>query len=186
MSDLSITEYLKKLEMEERDTPRLKRIIDGSESVRIVLEEFSDEIKHTRFRKRIRKILDRNTREIRPFENGLHEKSFKAILTDRNVFNKEYLAAVYLLTSDNRTWRKVKAYMNDDGVSYKAVKDIPSDNGYALFQLARDLTEGTEHISLSEIYSGAGIDTRMFMVITKALCIYRYGVGAIGIDKSII
>lgn len=181
IKDLSLQEYFELVKDTAEQTSNQERIHEGKATMREVLDELTDEVKHPTFNRRLGRYLERNQRVIKPFESGFHKQQFESQITDNNCSDSNYLAAIYLLTSEETTWRAVREYVSKSGIKYDLIDHIPSNEGYTLFQLAKDITEGTRHITLADISNSAVIKPKMFLIICKALAISRYGIGAVGI-----
>lgn len=181
IKDSSLLEYLDLVMENSLGERRKDAIAEGDKTMREVLNELAGDVKHPTFNRRLSRYLERNQKVIKPFENGFHKQQFENQVTDKNRSDNNYLAAIYLLTSEEKTWRAIREFVNKNGIKYDLVEDIPTDNGYALFQIAKDLTDGTRHITLADIADSKVIKPQMFMVICKALAISIYGAGAVGI-----
>lgn len=181
IKNLSLQEYLNYAMENAKKTPHEDQITEGTASMQEVLEDLIDEVEYPSFNNRLGRYLQRNHRVIKPFESGIHRQLFESQITDKNCSDSNYMAAIYLLTSEENTWRSVREYVSKQGIKYDLVDPIPSDDGYTLFQLAKDITQGTKHATLADIVSSTTIKPQMFLVICKAIAISRYGVGAVGI-----
>ena len=181
IKNLSLQEYLNYAMENAKSSPNTDQITEGKASMEDALYALIGEMDFPNFEKRLGRYLERNQRVIKPFENGMHRQQFENQITDKNCSDNSYLAAIYLLTAEENTWRTVREYVSKQGIKYDLVDPIPSNDGYTLFQLAKDLTQGTKHASLADIVSSTTIKPQMFLIICKALAISRYGIGAVGI-----
>ena len=93
-----------------------------------------------------------------------HQKRFDSLLDGKsNPADTDVLyAALYLLSADRFLWGKSVPAVKPDAVHFKEIQIHGVDlGGYVLFHTAKDLYQGTQHISLSElsnyeaVYDGA-------------------------------
>lgn len=177
---MSLSQYLDYVEDSITDSPDTK-IVEGKATTRESLEALLEEMKHPTYNRRLGRYLERNNREIRAFESLYHKQQFMALLNKKNCLDYRYLAALYLLTADERVWRDVRDAVTKNNIHFEKVTSIPSKDGYEIYQVAKDLAEDTSHINLADIASSSTTKPSVFVVISKALAICRYGVGAVGI-----
>lgn len=70
-----------------------------------------------------------------------------------------------------------------DAVHFKEIQIHGGDlGGYVLFHTARDLYQGTQHISLLELTDPELVGDEIFRLIIQAFLIRRYGLGAISAE----
>ena len=93
-------------------------------------------------------------------------------------------AALYLLSADRFLWGKSVPAVKPDAVHFKEIQ-IHGVNlgGYVLFHTAKDLYQGTQHISLSELTDPELVGDEIFRLIIHALLIRRYGLEAISAER---
>lgn len=180
IKNMSLSQYLDYVAEINTNAPD-EKIVEGKATIREVLTELTGEIKHPTYNRRLGRYLERNKREIKPFESNFHKQQFEHQITKKNCSDNRYMAAMYLLTADEKTWRVVREEISKNGINYMAIENIPADDGYELFQVAKDLTDETCHITLADIAASQITKPGVFMIISKALAICRYGVGAVGI-----
>ncbi len=92
----------------------------------------------------------------------------------------EFLAALFILTSDNKLWNKAKYAVTINGIDFKSidVKGINSDE-YTLFKASQDILEGTRHLDLNDLGDNKVIGDNIFELIKTALYVRRYGIDAL-------
>lgn len=179
--NMSLSDYLDLIIEMIDSEPINSDISDGKASMKEVLDEFAKDTSYPPICKRLGRYLDRCKREIKPFENTFHKQQFESLITDKNSLDRDYLAALYLLTAEDKTWRSVREFVSKNGIKYDLVTPVPKDSGYMLFNIARDITDGTKHITLRDIADKNVLTPSQFLLLCKALSISRYGVGAVGI-----
>ena len=149
-----------------------------------VLDELIKDTDYPPICKRLGRYLERSTREIKPFESTFHGQQFRNLITDKNSSDHNYLAALYLLTAEDKTWRAVREHVSNSGIKYDLVSPIPKGDGYTLFNLAQDISDGKTHITLRDIADRCVLTPQMFLLVCKAIAISRYGSGAVGIKPK--
>ena len=93
-------------------------------------------------------------------------------------------AALYLLSADRFLWGKSVAAIQPDIIRFKEIQIHGVDlGGYVLFHTAKDLYQGTQHISLSELTDPELVGDEIFRLIIHALLIRRYGLEAISAER---
>lgn len=181
ITELSITEYLNFVLEKSEGASKTDKFSDGKATMREVLEELICDLKHPTFNRRLGRFLERNQRVVKRFENAFHEKQFKNQIENLAFDDGNYLAAMYLLTADRRIWGSIGKKISQKGISYDLITKLNSDEEYVLFQVAKDIIDGTKHVTLSDISNAGIVKPKMFLIICKAISIYRYGIGAVGI-----
>ena len=115
-----------------------------------------------------------------------HQERFDSLLDEKsNPADMDVLyAALYLLSADRFLWGKSVPAVKPDAVHFKEIQ-IHGVNlgGYVLFHTAKDLYQGTQHISLSELTDPELVGDEIFRLIIHALLIRRYGLEAISAER---
>lgn len=94
-------------------------------------------------------------------------------------------AALYLLSADQFLWGKSVSSIEPDMIYFQKIRIHGVDlNGYVLFHTAKDLYQGTKHISLSELVDSELVDDMTFELIITAFLIRRYGCGVLNAERS--
>lgn len=90
--------------------------------------------------------------------------------------NPRYLAALFLLTADGRLYSLAERhiYPNRFEIKHLRLSDMTT-NSYALYQVAKTIYTGKEHIKLNEIADKNLIDNQTFKAIIHAILIVKYG-----------
>lgn len=110
------------------------------------------------------------------FRGKAHEVMFRNAIAHENNSDRDRLAVIYLLTGDKFLWSKVRQSGADRDFDFSAVHLASiSPDAYTLFMTARDLYEGTKHISVSDIADRNIVSHKIFGIICDALSICRYG-----------
>lgn len=115
-----------------------------------------------------------------------HQERFDSLLDGKsNPADTDVLyAALYLLSADRFLWGKSVPAVKPDAVHFKEIQIHGVDlGGYVLFHTAKDLYQGTQHISLSELTDPELVGDEIFRLIIHALLIRRYGLDAISAER---
>lgn len=115
-----------------------------------------------------------------------HRERFESV-RDKNIPipNKEAIcAALYLLSADTFLWGKSVSFIQQDSIRFKEIKIHGVDlNGYVLFHTAKDLYQGTNHISISELIDPELVGDITFELIVTAFLIRRYGHNVLNAER---
>lgn len=85
-------------------------------------------------------------------------------------------AALYLLSADCFLWGRSAAAVQPDIICFQEIGIHGVDlGGYVLFHTAKDLYQGTKHISLSELTDPELVSDETFRLLIAAFLIRRYG-----------
>ena len=105
--------------------------------------------------------------------------------SDRRRDTPAYIAAMYLLTSDQDTAKRTANCFYRDGImfSYATTKGI-SPHGYTLLGAAKDIYANGDSIALTDLADSEVVDSTAFCLIVNALLIARYGIAALDIQKK--
>ena len=110
------------------------------------------------------------------FKNQTHRIYFAKAVAQINQNDRTLLAAVYLLTADNRLWQNVKKHVHYKEIRFEYIcLSGSTENGYTLFCCARDIYMGSKHLSVNDLADARLIPPVIFNVICTALAIARYG-----------
>ena len=115
-----------------------------------------------------------------------HQERFDSLLDGKsNSADTDVLyAALYLLSADRFLWGRSVPAVKPDDVHFKEIQIHGVDlGGYVLFHTAKDLYQGTQHISLSELTDPELIGDEIFRLIIHALLIRRYGLEATSAER---
>ena len=95
-----------------------------------------------------------------------------------------YLAAIYLLTSNEDLYRRAANCFCRCGLelSYATTRGISSRN-YALLSAARDIYSDTTGLTLADLSSKELVDELAFSLIVNAMLIARYGSAVLNIRE---
>lgn len=105
---------------------------------------------------------------------------FLEVSRNMNRSNYALLAALYLLTADSRLWNQVKDCVQHNQILFDQMKPKNhSTNSYALFSVAKDLSIGTNHMTLCDLADTELIPPKIFVIICNSMAIYRLGLDAI-------
>ena len=120
------------------------------------------------------------------FRNRIHEQIYLDSLQN-NPFRctEQYLAALYILTSDKLLWRISKAKVKAKKIRFNAIKVYGTASiQYILVKVASDLYRDTAYSSYKELCDKNLITDRYFELIITAMHIRRYGYDYLPIKRT--
>ena len=120
------------------------------------------------------------------YKNTTHAMIYKTFLINAPFkFSNRFLAATYLLSASNDTWKRAKKAIHDKKINFKEIdKHSLRPYGYALLTMAQDIYENTTHINLFDISDPYLISDKTLDLIVGAMIIAREGYPATGVQKS--
>ena len=116
-----------------------------------------------------------------------HRERFNSLWPKRcNAVDEDAMcAALYLLSADRFLWGRSAAAVQPDMIRFKEIGIHGVDlGGYVLFHTARDLYQGTKHISLSELTDPELVSDETFRLLIAAFLIRRYGADVLEEERS--
>ena len=116
---MSLSQFMDFMAENIVDTTETVRISEGDATPREVLEELVNEIPERGFCGRLSRYLTKNKRAIKSFESSFHKQQFASLITSKNCVDTDYMAALYLLTADEATWRSVREFVGKEGIKYE-------------------------------------------------------------------
>ena len=117
---------------------------------------------------------------MKSFRNNAHRTVFLEVSRNMSRNNHAALAALYLLAADSRLWNQVKDFVQHNQILFDQMRPKNhSINSYALFSVAKDLSLGTNHMTLCDLADTELIPPKVFAIICNALAIRRCGLDAI-------
>lgn len=138
------------------------------------------------FTARVQKIMEtesnpqRSKRNRMPYRNAGHKKRFQDICQS-GLFPKMngshgYAAAIFLLTADDFVWSRAVSHIHSGRIHFGAVRIRGVDlDGYAIFQMAKELYSGRAYITISELCDPDLINDRLLYLILHAFLVRRHG-----------
>lgn len=113
-----------------------------------------------------------------------HQERFDRLWCRNSGQEDAMCAALYLLSADCFLWGKSVPAVRPGTICFKEIQIHGVDlGGYVLFHTAKDLYQGTQHISLSELTDSELVGDEIFRLIIHALLIRRYGLEAISAER---
>ena len=108
-----------------------------------------------------------------------HKRRFCEGLSALGVSSSLVAAQIFLLSANVRLWHKVKPYIISGKIAYPfvelALQDV-NDKAHSLYLAAKDLSDGSKNISLSDISDEEHFDFDVFRMICYSVAIAAYGV----------
>lgn len=142
-------------------------------------------IKNPEFKERFYDYFTERRFQPMKFRGEWHKKLFNNEVKIRNAISPTMLAALYLLTADNRLWLRAKDHVSYHNVDFEQIYigDI-SPASYTFFMTAKDLCRGTKHITISDLADKETISNKLFGIICEAMTLRRYGLAALNAAKD--
>lgn len=164
-----------------------EKVYCGCASLTAVWRYLAFEIGHERLIKRVIhyiRICKRKKNNPTVFYDTAHQTVFSNYYLKLNHENSKLIAAVYLLSADERLRKSAWSHINMNDISFGKIKpkNLSSDT-YTLFCAAKDLYLGSEHFSFSDLADPAVVDITRFCLVLNALGIIRFGYNYVNIKK---
>ena len=117
---------------------------------------------------------------IMKFRNEKHCSTFLNEAKKQSLKNYKIIAALYLLTADEKLWETAKSSVGKDDIVFDNIHlKNGSENAYALYCAAKDLYNGSRHLAIDDIADGTIIKNKVFSLICNAMLIKRKGLAAV-------
>ena len=113
------------------------------------------------------------------FRDDRHGVQFEKEIRLHKGCGKKFTAALFLLTADHRLWVQVEPYVGTKHIDIESAKPQHL-NGltYVCFALAKDILTGSRTVVMSELADPDLLSPRNFMMVSLAMLIRGYGLGA--------
>ena len=137
------------------------------------------ELKCPEFSARVMSLLmEQNA--MKSFMNKKHKTLFFDVMDEYDSLDTLLMAALYLLTADEKLWQQAKKHIKDDTINFKKFKPQDcSTTTYSLFCVAKDLYKGSTHCTLADLADSSIVTNRLFNIICNAFLIRVYGIGVV-------
>ena len=136
-------------------------------------------VKTFAFRYRLNLAIERAEELGSCFISVGHKRRFCEGISALGVSSNLVAAQIFLLSANVRLWHKVKPYLISGKIAYPfielALQDV-SDKAHSLYLAAKDLSDGSKNISLSDISDEEHFDFDVFRMICYSVAIAAYGV----------
>ncbi len=111
-----------------------------------------------------------------------HKRRFCEGISALSVSDNLVAAQIFLLSANVRLWHKVKPYLISGKIAYPfvelALQDV-SDKAHSLYLAAKDFSDGSKNISLSDISDEEHFNFDVFRMICYSVAIAAYGVESV-------
>jgi hypothetical protein len=139
-------------------------------------------VKSFAFRYRLNLAIERAEEMGSCFISVGHKRRFCEGLSALGTSDNLVAAQLFLLSANVRLWHKVKPYLISGKIAYPfvelALQDV-SDKAHSLYLAAKDLSDGSKNISLSDISNEEHFDFDVFRMICYSVAITAYGVESV-------
>ena len=119
------------------------------------------------------------------FRDGLHRKAFHEAAKKQEEKNYELLAALYLLTSDEKVWKCAKDKVRKGQIFFEEIRlGSASEESYCLYAAAKDIYLGSGNIRLRDLGKRNMMNQTVYSQILTAVSICRFGLAVIRIGET--
>ena len=119
------------------------------------------------------------------FRDGLHKQTFHAAVKKQEEKNYELLAALYLLTADEKVWNCAKDKVRKGQIFFDEIRlGSVSEESYCLYAAAKDIYLGTGTIRLRDLGKRNMMNQTVYAQVLTAVSICRFGLAVIRIGET--
>lgn len=119
------------------------------------------------------------------FRNSLHKQAFHGAAKKQEEKNHALLAALYLLTADEKVWKCAKDKVRKGKIAFDEIKlGSVSEESYCLYAAAKDFYFGTGSIRLRDLAHIGTMNQRVYTQVLNAVSICRFGLAVIRIGEA--
>ena len=145
-----------------------------------VLKAIQYDTGNIKLKHRIEEMLEDDVMKNKMFATLGHQSRFEKAIKTINKKNKSLVAAVYLLTIDNKVWSEFRPFVSTNNIPLDTKRLHSSGEfGYVYYCAAKDLLLGTRSITIGELADKSLVPARVFALIINAFSIKQYGIKAI-------
>ena len=172
---------LRKLEAFMQEVPNFP-----PKGVKVDLDKLEDEILLFEIENVIVNLKQHKGKDkIMKFRNDQHRSTFLKEAKKQSLKNHKLIAALYLLTADTKLWDTAKSSVGKDDIIFENIHlKGSSETVYTLYCAAKDLYNGSRHLSIDDIADSGLIKNKVFTLICNALLIKRKGLAAVIVMKN--
>ena len=158
----------------------------GSCTYKSLITRFLQELQIDSLTRRIVKtIQEGNEGHDMLFRDAAHKQRFAALRKEQTVgvlAKPPFMAALFLLASDQFLWSRAKSAIHSDRIDFSAIdiRGITMES-YAVYQTARDLYYGTQHITLADLTDPELVNDSLLRLLINSFLVRRHGLGALGV-----
>ena len=119
------------------------------------------------------------------FRDGLHRQAFHEAAKKQEEKNYELLAALYLLTADEKVWNCAKDKVRKGQIFFEGIwLGSVSEESYCLYAAAKDIYLGSGNIRLRDLGKRNMMNQTVYSQIMTAVSICRFGIAVIRIGET--
>ena len=119
------------------------------------------------------------------FRDGLHRQAFHEAAKKQEEKNYELLAALYLLTSNEKVWNCAKDKVRKGRIFFEEIRlGSVSEESYCLYAAAKDIYLGSGNIRLRDLGNRNMMNQTVYSQIMTAVSICRFGIAVIRIGET--
>lgn len=118
------------------------------------------------------------------FGDGLHRQVFHEAAKKQEEKNYELLAALYLLTADEKVWNCAKDKVRKGRIFFEEIRiGSVSEESYYLYAAAKDIYLGSGNIRLRDLGNRNMMNQTVYAQVLTAVSICRFGLAVIRIGE---
>ncbi len=111
------------------------------------------------------------------FNNKHHQAVFIDTAKKINKHDKTKMSVLYLLTADGKLWNASKRSIRDGKIFLEEIKlQKSSVKGYTLLCCAKDISSGTNYLTVADLADTEIISPKLLGIIDNAIDIRRNGI----------
>lgn len=119
------------------------------------------------------------------FRDGLHKQAFHETAKKQDGENYVLLAALYLLTADEKVWNCAKDKVRKGRIFFDEIRlGSASEESYCLYAAAKDIYLGSGNIRLRDLGNRNMMNQTVYSQIMTAVSICRFGIAVIRIGET--
>ena len=156
----------------------MERVRLGQIRYQVFLTNSFQQYTHPSFKRRLKHLRNLFSDDL--FSSSMHKSRFQKVCREQQIVyetsNPSKIAILFLLTADNVLWTIGKNAVQINTIDFKKmdIVDIHAD-GYALFQVAKKISEGKEYTQLEEFGDETLITDSTFKSVINGILIAKHG-----------
>lgn len=159
----------------------------GSYCYQALVNRFLRELDAVALTGRIKTIQKGNEGHEMLFRDAAHKRRFNTLRSQQTISaadSQPLMSALFLLSADDFLWQRSRNAIHAGRIDFSAIniRGIPTAS-YAVYQTARDLYQGTRHITLSDLTDPELVDDRLLRLLINSFLVRRHGLAALGVKQ---
>lgn len=174
------------LKMPRQDMARVD-LGSGPYCYQALVNHFLRDLDAAALTRRLKTIQKGNEGHEMLFRDAAHKRRFHSLRSQQTVSaadSQPLMSALFLLSADDFLWQRSRNAIHAGRIDFPAIniRGI-STASYAVYQTARDLYQGTRHITLSDLTDPEMVDDRLLRLLINSFLVRRHGLAALGVKQ---